>query len=151
MAEENSNSGPKRGPGNPRILEQNQPYRIPAISPSEKGMPVSLRIPRSKLERLDNLGKRADVIREAIDLLLTQSEAQPTVWLLFENEPGHPGRLLGVFSSLDLAMKAPGIPQVIGVGIWEEKTSGLWICKPFSDSDFYFSVEAWRIDRLTYE
>jgi hypothetical protein len=155
MAEENSNSGPKRGPGNPKILEQNQPYRIPAISPGEKGMPVSLRIPRSKLERLDNLGKRADVIREAIDLLLAQSEAQATVWLLFENHPGHPstklrdrpGRVLGVFSSLALAMEAPRVKQVIDLGTWEERSPGLWVYQPSGGEDLYFSVEGWQIDR----
>jgi hypothetical protein len=151
MAEENSNSGPKRGPGNPRILEQNQPYRIPAISPGEKGMPVSLRIPRSKLERLDNLGKRADVIREAIDLLLAQPEAQETVWLLLENNPGVRNRVLGVFSSPALAMEAPRVKEMISSGTWEERTPGLWICEPSGGEDFYFSLEGWRLDRLTYE
>jgi hypothetical protein len=151
MAEENSNSGPKRGPGNPKILEQNQPYRIPAISPGEKGMPVSLRIPRSKLERLDNLGKRADVIREAIDLLLAQSEAQATVWLLLENNPGVRNRVLGMFSSPALAMEAPRVKEMISSGTWEEKTPGLWICEPSGGEDFYFSLEGWRLDRLTYE
>jgi hypothetical protein len=146
MAEENSNSGPKRGPGNPRILEQNQPYRIPAISPGEKGMPVSLRIPRSKLERLDNLGKRADVIREAIDLLLAQSEAQATVWLLLENNPGVRNRVLGMFSSPALAMEAPRVKEMISSGTWEERTPGLWICEPSGGEDFYFSLEGWRID-----
>jgi hypothetical protein len=147
MAGKKSTGKPKRGPGNPRILEQNEPYRFPAISPGEKSVTVSLRIPQSKLERLDNLGKRADVIREAIDLLLTQSEAPTTVWLLLENNPGVRNRVLGMFSSPALAMKAPGISQVIGVGTWEEKTSGVWICKSFSDSDFYFSVESWQVVR----
>jgi hypothetical protein len=151
MAEENSNSGPKRGPGNPKILEQNQPYRIPAISPGEKGMPVSLRIPRSKLERLDNLGKRADVIREAIDLLLAQSEAQATVWLLLENNPGVRNRVLGMFSSPALAMEAPRVKEMISSGTWEERTPGLWICQPSGGEDFYFSLEGWQIDRLTDE
>ena len=147
MVEENSNGEPKRGPGNPRILEQNQPYRIPAISPSQKGMPVSLRIPRSKLERVDNLGKRADVIREAIDLLLAQSEAQTTVWLLFENNPDPPGRVLGVFSSPALAMEAPRVKEVIGPATWKERTPGLWVCQPSGDEGFYFSVEGWQIVR----
>jgi hypothetical protein len=151
MAEENSNGEPKRGPGNPRILEQNQPYRIPAISPGEKGMPVSLRIPRSKLERLDNLGKRADVIREAIDLLLAQSEAQATVWLLLENNPGVRNRVLGMFSSPALAMEAPRVKEMISSGTWEERTPGLWICQPSGGEDFYFSLEGWQIDRLTDE
>jgi gamma-glutamylcyclotransferase (GGCT)/AIG2-like uncharacterized protein YtfP len=148
MAGKNSKGKPKRGPGNPRILEQNEPYRFPAISPGEKSVTVSLRIPQSKLERVDILGKRADVIREAIDLLLTQSKAQATVWLLLENNPGVSNRVLGMFSSLALAMEAPRVKEMISSGTWEERVPGLlWICEPSGDEGSYFSVEGWQVGR----
>jgi hypothetical protein len=57
----------------------------------------------------------------------------------------HPGRVLVVFSSPALAMKAPRDKEVIGTGTWEERTSGIWICRPSDDGDFYFSVESWQV------
>jgi hypothetical protein len=150
MAGKNSKGKPKRGPGNPKILEQNQPYRIPAISPGEKGIPVTLRIPQSKLERVDNLGKRADIIREAIDLFLFQAEVQATVWLLFENHPDRPGRILGIFSSPALAMEAPRVQEVIGSGNWEQRASDYWFYQPSGEEDFYFSIEGWQVDQSDF-
>jgi hypothetical protein len=49
------------------------------------------------------------MLREAIDLLLAQSEAQAAVWLLLENNPSVPGPVLGVFSSPVLTMEAPRV------------------------------------------
>jgi hypothetical protein len=45
-------------------------------------------------------------------------------------------------------MESPRVKEVIGVGTWEEKAPGLWICHPFSDSDFYFSIEGWHVNGL---
>ena len=42
-----------------------------------------------------------------------------------ENHPGHPDRVLGVFSSPALATEAPRVQEVLGVGTWEEKAPGL--------------------------
>jgi hypothetical protein len=86
-------------------------------------------------------------MREAIDLLLAQSEAQETVWLLLENNPGLLGHVLDVFASPALAMEAHRIKKVIRAGTWEERTPGLWICQLSGDKDFYFSMEDWQVDR----
>jgi hypothetical protein len=141
-------------PGNPKILEQNEPYRVPAISPGERSVSVGFRLLESKLKAVDALGDRSKLLREAVDLLLAQSEAQTTVWLLFENHPGLPGRLVGVFSSSALAMESPRIQEVRevlkskpGAGTWEEKNPLLWIFTPAAGEDFYFSVEGWQVDR----
>jgi hypothetical protein len=91
------------------------------------------------------------MLRQAVDILLTQSKGQSTVWLLFENNPGHPGRLVGVFSSLALAMQSGRIQEVIGAGTWQERTPLLWVCEPSGEEHLYFSLEGWRIDRLGYE
>jgi hypothetical protein len=138
-------------PGNPKILEQNEPYRFPAISPGERSVSVGFRLLESKLKAVDALGDRSKMLRQAVDLLLTQSEAQATVWLLFENNPGIPRHVLGVFSSPAFAMEAPRVQEVIGLGTWEERTPGLWVCHPFSDSDFYFSIKDWHVNGLGAE
>jgi hypothetical protein len=145
-------------PGNPKILEQNEPYRFPAISPGERSVSVGFRLLETKLKAVDALGDRSKMLRQAVDLLLAQSEAQATVWLLFENNPGRPGRLVGVFASPALAMEAPRVQEVRdilkskpGLGAWEERTSGLWVCQPSGDEGFYFTVESWQVNRLTYE
>jgi hypothetical protein len=39
----------------------------------------------------------------------------------------------------------------LGLGTGEERTPGLWVCQPSGEEDFYFSVEDWQVDRLTYE
>lgn len=143
----------KLGPDNPGSFSQNQPFRVTATT-GEKSVPVSLRVPQSKLGQVDTLGKRSDIIREAIDLLLLAREAQAAVWLLFENNRRDiPGRVLGVFSSLQIAMEVPRVQEVIGDGTWQELNPGFWVCRPsggedvyFSD-DFYFSVERWPVDR----
>ena len=133
--------------GNPKILEQNEPYRFPAISPGERTVSVGFRLLESKLKAVDALGDRSKMLREAVDLLLAQSEARETVWLLFENEPGHPGRILGVFPSPALAVEAPRVKEVICGGTWEERTSGLWVCQFSGDGGSYFSLEGWHVDR----
>jgi gamma-glutamylcyclotransferase (GGCT)/AIG2-like uncharacterized protein YtfP len=133
--------------GNPKILEQNEPYRFPAISPNEPSVHAGFRLPESKLKAVDALGDRSKMLRQAVDLLLTQSEASTTVWLLFENNPGHPGPILGVFSSPALAMETPRVQEVIGSGTWEERTPILWIFTPAAGEELYFSVEGWQIDR----
>jgi hypothetical protein len=51
------------------------------------------------------------MLRQAVNLLLAQ-EVQAIVWLLFENHPGLPGRLVGVFSSPALAMESPRVKEM---------------------------------------
>jgi hypothetical protein len=40
-------------------------------------------------------------------------------WLLFENYPGRRNRGLGVFSSPVLAMQAPRVQEMNGLGTWQ--------------------------------
>jgi hypothetical protein len=56
------------------------------------------------------------MLREAVDLLLARLEAQGTVWILFENESGRPVLVLVVFSCPVLAMEAPRVQEVVGLG-----------------------------------
>jgi hypothetical protein len=102
------------------------------------------------LKAVDALGDRPKMLREAVDLLLAQ-EVQAIVWLLFENEPGLSARLVGVFSSPALVMEAPRVQQMNGLGTWQERTPGLWVCQLVGGEDFYFSVEGWRVKRLSSE
>jgi hypothetical protein len=49
-------------------------------------------------------------------------------------------------------MEAPRVKEVMRLGTWEERVPGLlWICEPSGGEDFYFSLEGWRLDRLTDE
>jgi hypothetical protein len=85
--------------------------------------------------------------RQAVDLLLAQ--AQATVWLLFENEPGRSGRLVAVFSSPALAMQAQTVQEIVGAGTWKERTPRLWTFQPSGHKKSYFSLECSQVDRLT--
>jgi hypothetical protein len=78
---------------------------------------------------------------------LKSAQSYATVWLLFENNPGIPRHVLGVFSSLALAMEAPRVKELLGTGTWEERTPHLWIFQPAAGDDFYCSLEACQIDR----
>ncbi|HEY5140521.1 MAG TPA: hypothetical protein VIJ25_14570 [Methylococcales bacterium] len=55
-------------------------------------------------------------------------------------------------------MEAPRVKEMRNVlnskpgpATWEEKVPGVWVCEPSGGEDFYFSLEGWRLDRLTYE
>jgi hypothetical protein len=67
------------------------------------------------------------------------------VCLLFENHPGFPGWGLGVFfpGTCDGNPKSSSGDR--GLENWEEKIPGLWICQPFGDKDFDFSVKSWQV------
>lgn len=71
------------------------------------------------------------------------------VWILYCNEPGCSGRVVGTFSTPEKAMKCKAIRGQVGFAQWEPRQN-YWVCNP-DNKDFYFSVEPSMIDRLDEE
>lgn len=72
------------------------------------------------------------------------------VWGLYANHVGEYGRLVGIFSSAELAKSCRSIALNLREE-WEER-GGYWKCDAFSqpegDEVFYYTVEPIQVDRL---
>jgi hypothetical protein len=78
-----------------------------------------------------------------------------TVWGLYEQHPGEHGKLVGIFSSLDLAKNCQLIQPLLQ-NPWQSRDIGngfiLWraaaIDSPSTNQAFHFSIEEILVDRL---
>jgi hypothetical protein len=68
------------------------------------------------------------------------------VWILYQNEAGMPGRVIGTFSTDEKAMNCKAISEEVGSAQWIPK-QGYWLCFPLN-KEYYFSVELSTVDRL---
>ena len=70
-----------------------------------------------------------------------------TVWILYDNEPGMPGRVMGVSSRDSLARECSVIQAECGGTGWEKRQESLYLCIP-PNKEEYFSLELATVDRL---
>lgn len=96
------------------------------------------------------------VANEPTEIPKPPESIQPTLssapgnWILYRNDVGMPGRVVGLFSNPEKAMKCKVIRGLIGFAEWHKRNDYLWLCKP-EDKAYYFSVEYAIIDRLEEE
>jgi hypothetical protein len=77
------------------------------------------------------------------------------LWGLYENHPGEHGKLVGVFSAIDLA-KNCALIQPLLISKWEPRDLGssyLWVARAldpeqYGEEIFSFTVEEIQVDRL---